>query len=37
MKLKVLHIVGGPLTNGAAKGANILHKALLKKGINSKL
>lgn len=37
MKLKILHIVGGPLTNGAAKGANILHKALIKKGVSSKL
>ena len=30
MKIKVLHIVGGSLTNGAAKGANILHQALSK-------
>ena len=37
MKIKVLHIVGGPLSNGAAKGANILHKALLGQDIDSKL
>ena len=29
MKIKVLHVVGGPLNYGASKGANILHKALL--------
>ena len=37
MKIKVLHIVGGPLTNGAAKGANILHQALLELNVESKL
>ena len=37
MNIKVLHIVGGPLSNGAAKGANILHQALLETGIESKL
>ena len=37
MKIKVLHIVGGPLTSGAAKGANILHRALLKIGVDSKV
>ena len=37
MKINVLHVVGGPLTNGAAKGANILHQALLGLDINSKL
>ena len=37
MKIKVLHIVGGPYTNGAFKGANILHKALLELNIDSKI
>jgi len=37
MKIKVLHIVGGPSTNGAYKGANILHQALLELNIDSKL
>ncbi|MDB4157744.1 glycosyltransferase [Candidatus Pelagibacter sp.] len=37
MKIKVLHIVGGPTTNGAYKGTIILHKALLKLNIESKL
>ena len=37
MEIKVLHIVGGPSTNGAYKGANILHQALLELNINSKL
>ncbi len=37
MKTKVLHVVGGSLSNGAAKGANILHQALLELGIESKL
>ena len=37
MKIKVLHIVGGSLTNGAAKGANILHQALSKLNIDSQL
>ena len=37
MKINVLHVVGGPLTNGAAKGADILHKALLQFDINSKI
>ena len=37
MKINVLHVVGGPLTNGAAKGAEILHKALLQFDINSKI
>tara|TARA_Y100000741_G_scaffold296057_1_gene236729 strand:- start:557 stop:1759 length:1203 start_codon:yes stop_codon:yes gene_type:complete len=37
MKIKVLHVVGGPLNYGASKGANILHKALLDLNIKSKL
>ena len=37
MKIKVLHVVGGPLAYGASKGANILHQALLELDINSKL
>ncbi len=37
MKIKVLHIVGGSLSNGAAKGANILHQALSKLNIDSQL
>jgi glycosyltransferase involved in cell wall biosynthesis len=37
MKIKVLHVVGGPLRYGASKGANILHKALLELNIQSKI
>jgi len=37
MKIKVLHIVGGSFNDGAYKGANILHRALLKLNIESKL
>ena len=37
MKINVLHVVGGSLTNGAAKGASILHEALSELGINSKI
>ena len=37
MTINVLHIVGGSLNNGAAKGANILHEALLDLGVNSKI
>ena len=37
MTIKILHVVGGSLTNGASKGANILHKALLELNIESKL
>ena len=37
MKIKVLHIIGGPYTNGAYKGANILHNALLELNIESKI
>lgn len=37
MKIKVLHVVGGPLAYGASKGANILHQALLELDIDSKL
>tara|TARA_Y100000590_G_scaffold388062_1_gene462105 strand:- start:1920 stop:3122 length:1203 start_codon:yes stop_codon:yes gene_type:complete len=37
MKIKVLHVVGGPLNYGASKGANILHKALIKLNVDSKL
>ena len=35
MKIKVLHIVGGSTNNGAYKGAYILHKSLLKSGVDS--
>ena len=35
--MKVLHIAGGSLSNGAFKGANILHKALLNANIDSKI
>lgn len=35
-KIKVLHIVGGKLTNGAVKGAKILHDALIENNIDSK-
>lgn len=37
MTIKILHVVGGSLTNGASKGANILHKALIELNIDSKL
>ena len=37
MDIKVLHIVGGHSENGAFKGAKILHKALLKAKIKSKI
>lgn len=37
MNIKVLHLVGGSLSNGAAKGASILHEELLNIGVNSKL
>ncbi len=33
--MKVLHIVGGKLNNGAVKGAKILHEALLEQKIDS--
>ena len=36
-KIKVLHLVGGPLTAGAFKGSLILHKSLLNLGIDSKI
>lgn len=35
--MKVLHVVAGDLSGGAAKGAYILHKALLEYGVDSKL
>jgi len=35
--MKILHIVGGPSTGGAFKGAAILHDALLKLKIDSKI
>ncbi len=34
---KVLHIVGGELNGGAARGAYWLHKGLLKSGISSRI
>ena len=36
-KIKVLHIVGGSQKNGSFKGAEILHQALLKQNVNSKI
>lgn len=36
MNIKVLHIVGGKFTNGAVKGAQILHEALIENNIESK-
>ena len=36
MGIKVLHIVGGKFTNGAVKGAQILHEALIENNIDSK-
>ncbi|MCM8769108.1 MAG: glycosyltransferase family 4 protein [Candidatus Omnitrophica bacterium] len=35
--MNVLHLVGGELTGGAAKGAYSLHSALRKLGVNSKI
>ena len=35
--MKILHIVGGSSLNGAYKGANILHQALLELKVNSKI
>ena len=35
--MKILHLCGGTLNSGATQGATALHKALLKKGIDSKL
>jgi len=35
--MKVLHIIGGELTGGAAKGAHWLHKGLLKLGVDSRI
>ena len=37
MSIKVLHVVGGHFNDGAYKGANILHQALLELNINSKI
>ena len=37
MNIKVLHIVGGASTNGAAKGAKILHDALIELKVDSHL
>lgn len=37
MKIKVLHIIGGSSTDGAYKGVNILHQALLELNIESKI
>jgi glycosyltransferase involved in cell wall biosynthesis len=37
MDKKILHIVAGNLTGGAARGAYWLHKGLLDAGINSKM
>jgi len=35
--MKVLHVIGGELNGGAAKGVLLLHKGLLEKGINSRV
>ncbi|KAA5538759.1 glycosyltransferase [Roseiconus nitratireducens] len=35
--LRVCHVVGGPLHEGAAKGAVLLHEALLRQGVRSRL
>ena len=35
--MKILHIVAGDLTGGAAKGAYWLHKSLVDLGIDSKI
>jgi len=37
MKIKVLHLVGGSYSDGAYKGANILHQALLELNVDSKI
>ena len=36
-KIKVLHLVGGPLTAGAFKGSLLLHKSLKDLGISSNI
>lgn len=36
-KIRILQVVGGDYSNGAFQGANILHKALLREGIDSVL
>lgn len=35
--MKILHIVAGEINGGAAKGAHILHKELIKQNINSSM
>ena len=35
--MKILHVVGGNFKSGAFKGAYILHKALVKNKIDSKI
>ena len=35
--MRILHIVGGNLTNGAAKGAYLLHRTLREEGVESKI
>ena len=35
--MKILHVVGGDLSGGAARGAYWLHNALIKDGVKSKL
>src|SRR6056297_3508842 len=37
MKLKVLHLIGGDMNSGAAKGAYLLHKGLIENGVQSKI
>ena len=35
--MRVLHLIGGELTGGAAKGAYWLHQGLLKLGVDSRI
>ena len=37
MKIKVLHIVGGSMSNGAFIGSKILHNALINHNLDSKI
>lgn len=36
-QIKVLHLIGGELTGGAARGAYALHKGLEKRGVHSRV
>lgn len=35
--MKILHLIGGTLSSGAAKGAYLLHQGLIDLGVNSKV